>query len=785
MGGQTVAVRLGQVLGDGVSHAGHQDAAGALGLLALRKGILQLRVGETGEVHRVDGLGGEDQEVLIEPIRGQHGEVLLLHRLTSQLLRLGRHAVHGVLKIPDRRDDEESDDVGTGLVLQPQTHDRGRGHLHVDGRTPLGGIALDRDRPGLIALDQHRDSTVATVLGVGVERVRTGLAIGEEAHIHNLQAVGALELLGDRHHGVHSLIERRTTESKALRAHRGTTVIVAVRNGEHHRRTGLELTLGHPAGQNIQQAHMTKTEVVAAILAVVRINRVFLADRAARRPVARIGLALDVDAGAIVAVRIREQIDLVGDVDSLAEHDQVEQLVDRAAKLRSHRTRPVHAEDHAVVLALGNLLDREEDIIRELVIVDAVHVDDTATSRARTARFVGSHLHLKLLHEHLDVVAIVGAELLEQLVAVVRLGLTRRDSGELLGDRLVTDHNRANLHRRHLPTTNRGGGHVDHRLLGALLGAASHRASGLGVAVAERTLLTRSIRLAGTLLTVVILLVTLVTLVATAVRGIVALSLSRGLGAGVAGTVRIAVRRTVRILRLGSLTRTIVLVDFRSEAHDILPGLGSFQAGQERSFVRGHRHGSDTVDTRLEVEVEAVEQRQRRDLLGSRILDAEEVLVEQILASFSVATLEAGEVVLHLAVDANVLHDIEVIVNHADIDADIRIDGSVRLIDNRSISGSVERVADLVSAEHIVQIARHLLPNRQGQHTGLRAERSRVSGRVMHDGQILGRQQARERILGGRVDGERVARGGNGRRRVSHSAPIVPDSIGHCKPLET
>ncbi len=698
-----------------------------------------------------------------------------------------------MIEVPGAADEEEPDDIGTGLVLQVHTQDGRGGALHGHIRTPPGLFLANRDRPGLATVDQHRDGVSVTLGGVDVERVRASLTIGQEAHIDNLQAIVPLELLGHGNHRVHSFIERRTTEVESRRSLGGVRIRV-LRDPQHHTGGHIELGLAHAARQSVEQVEVAEAEVITSSLIPVLVLLVLLAHGGTGEGLAR-HLAGEVHLRVLRRVRIGEQIDLVGDVDRLAEHDEVQQLVDRLAEVLAHRTRPVHAEDHAVVLTLGDLLGGEEDVISELVVVDTIHVDDTATGRTRTARLVGSHLHLKLLDEHLDGVRAVRAEILEQLLVVE--AVTLRDSDELGNDGLEVNEDRIHVERRHLPPTNLRGRSVHHVLAVTLLGFRSHRTSRLAVLITTGRRGVAGLglglgRLRAVTLVLVLLLLTLaltvlrliVALVTRAIGGIVTLTLTSRLGAGVAGTRGLTLRTVVGLvlLLLRSLTRTIVLVDLGSESDHIVPGLHRLKARKERSFVRSHRHGSDAVDARLEVDIETVEQREILHRFGVERLDAKEVLVEQILARFGVATLQTGEAILHLAVDTNVLAHIEVVVNHAHIDAGIRIDSGVRLVDDGEISRSEESVTDLVSAEHIVQVTAHLLPDGESENASAGIERCSLRGRVMHDREILGSQQTRECVLGSRVDGERV-RNGSG-RSLSHSAPIVPGPSGACKPLE-
>ncbi len=71
--------RSGEVLGDDVRDSSHQHTAGALGLLGLGEGVLQLRTGQSRQVTLLHRLGGDDDEVGVEPVTRQGGEVVLLH----------------------------------------------------------------------------------------------------------------------------------------------------------------------------------------------------------------------------------------------------------------------------------------------------------------------------------------------------------------------------------------------------------------------------------------------------------------------------------------------------------------------------------------------------------------------------------------------------------------------------------------------------------------------------------------------------------------------------------
>ena len=781
---------LGQVLGDDISNTGHQDAARALGLLALDEAVLESSTRQSLEISILHRLGSGDDEVLIETVAGQGGEVVLLHGLLGEFLLLGVHTVQHMFEGGHTAEQEEPDHIGARLVLQVHTKHSGRGHLHGDmSSTPTGLLAANRHGPRLGAVNEDGDRIRArTVVRSSVERIRTGLAVGEEAHIDNLQLVVTLELLGERHHRVHGFVKRRTTEAEPMRDRAVAVRLIGRSDGEQHTGASVELHLGHLAREDIQEVKRIEAHIAVVVVVTLLVLLVFLADRLAGLHTVLHLTTLEVDIGVARVVRIAEQIHLERDVDGLAEQDQVEQLVDRVLEFVTHRAAPIHAEDHAVVLTLGDLLGGEEDIIRELVIVDTIHVDDTAASRTSAARLVSSHLHLKLLHEHLDGIGRVAAEILEHLLAGVGTSALG-DSGELRVNGLVTNHDAIHVHSRHLPTTNLRSRSVNHRLLRLLFSFARHRLGGLtrGVAGRRRLALRLLLIVGGRLAVAVVLRLAAVLLllaflrhrviVTGAVGGIVTLTLTGRFAAGVVGTLRLTLRTVLLLLLLllRFLTRTIVLVHLGSEGDHIFPGLHRFKTRKECSFVSSHRHGSDAVDARLEVQVHTVEQRETSHLLCGHVLDAEEVTVEQILARFSVATLEAGEAILHLAVDANIFHDIQVVMDHESISLTIRIDSGVGLTDNRHIARSVQRVTNLVGAEHIVDITRHFLPHGKREDASAGIERCGLRRCIMDDRDVLGGEQAREGILGGGVDGERVR---NGRGSVSHSAPIVPNPSG-------
>ena len=782
---------LGQVLGDDIGDTGHQDAASALGLLALDEAVLESSTGQSLEISILHRLGSGDDEVLIETVTGQSSEVVLLHALLCEFLLLGVHTVQHMFEAGQTTEQEEPDHIGARLVLQVHTKHSGRGNLHGDmSSTPTALLTTNRHGPRLGAVNEDGDRIRArTVVRSSVERIRTGLTIGQEAHIDNLQLVVALELLRERHHRVHGFIERRTTEAEPMRDRTVAVRLIRCSDVEQHTGASVELRLGHLAREDIQEVKRVEAHIAVEGAVAVLVLLVLLADwRHILLAVLRL-TTLEVDLGVFGIVRIAEQVHLERDVDGLAEQDQVEQLVDRVLEFVAHRTRPVHAEDHTVVLTLGDLLGGEEDIIGELVIVDTIHVDDTAASRTSAARFVSSHLHLELLDEHLDGIGRVGAEILEHLLAGVGTSALG-DSGELRVDGLVTNDDAIHVHGRHLPTTNLRSRSVNHCLLRLLFSFARHRLGGLTVGVAGRSRLAlRLLLVVGGRLTIaaVLRLVAVLLLLAVlrgsvvvtgAVGGIVTLTLAGRFATGVVRTLRLTLRAVLLLLLLlllRFLTSTIVLVHLGGEGDHIVPGLHRFKTRKECSFVGSHGDGSDAVDARLEVQVHTVEQRESTHLLGGHILDAKEVTVEEILARFGVATLEAGEAILHLAVDTDIFHDIQVVMDHIRISLRIRIDRGVRLANNRHISRSVQRVTDFVGAEHIVDITGHFLPHGEREDASVGMKRCSLRRCIMDDRDVLGGEQAREGILGGGVDGERVR---NGRGSVSHSAPIVPNTSG-------
>ena len=343
-----------------------------------------------------------------------------------------------------------------------------------------------------------------------------------------------------------------------------------------------------------------------------------------------------------------ERIHIERNVERLAELGHVEQLLHRIVQIAVHAARPVKIEHHAVILARRDFAVGQEDIVDQLVRVNATHVDRTRTRFASTTSDIGVHLHFKATHHREDRSTILTGELGQTRIGRHTTTIDRRvrvlvaaqsrvfilESSDvsdnrlerihdlvevLLGDRVHADRHGvviAHLTKRLL-----------HRILRGLLTKLRLAAVFLAAAVARLgTLLIAGLiaRLAAARLTLTVAILIALTIASAILIAVLAV---------VATVLRL--RLTLLVLLVLLLLLLLLLrqiVECLRSGDHLIEGVSSGNLIDHRLLGGVERNRDMTVQTRLEVQVHTVGQIERADILT---IDLKEILAHHPLVTAS------------------------------------------------------------------------------------------------------------------------------------------------------
>ncbi|MEC8159593.1 MAG: hypothetical protein VX111_00535 [Planctomycetota bacterium] len=121
-----------------------------------------------------------------------------------------------------------------------------------------------------------------------------------------------------------------------------------------------------------------------------------------------------------------------------------------------------------------------------------------------------------------------------------------------------------------------------------------------------------------------------------------------------------------------------------------------------------------------------------------------DVLLHPLTTGFVVGT-QAGELRLNHSLDANVLDDVDVVLNEASISA-----SGVQFF-LPALKRSVKSVRNFVRHQHVVNVAGHGIPNGQSQHTGIEVERCGFGRSIVNDSKVFSGEKASKNV--GRMSG--------------------------------
>jgi len=464
--------------------------------------------------------------------------------------------------------------------------------------------------------------------------------------------------------------------------------------------------------------------------------------------------------------RAAERIHIERDTDATAEHHHLKRLVEHGPDHGRHGTRPVDEDDEPVVLASLHGRVTTEDVVGDPVVTDTHAVEDAGGGDTNTRRRIGGLTHLKLLHHERHDGLAVRHELARHLgrhatdrghiVGTRNLGV---ELHELLGDVAPThdDLGQIRLGQSHVLVASAGLGTRRQVILHRLLRRTRNRTvvavtTGTGlVGLLVALLLRCTIGLILTRLRIVALTGRLAAVGLSAVG--LALLLLASVVAVVVHVTDVAVTSTVAGILL--LARFVVRLGVPQVAHDVLDvieGLGGIDALEVLAL------GVAEVDTRitdgaeLVVQVDAVSETQSVQFIRGLGVDAEEVIGLHVLVGLEEVAAHTGELLLHHAFDAGVLHDVEehlaprsFLVDTSDLlgSGTPRARHALVCFRVRSEQG----MADLVTDQHIVDLVGHVSPHGERENAIDDIHAGGLRGGIVAHGQILRGEDTRKQIL--------------------------------------
>ncbi len=697
--------------------------------------------------------------------------ILLRHLLNDTVVTLIVHRVRSkqvgeTLNTIATREKEEPNRVGLGAITEDLKHRVRTGLVRFIG---LASVRIS-----------HEHATVVPALR---ERRTRSLTIGEEHGVNNLKAVVLAELGDDLHRGENRLVKRsaRQTEITGHRVVRRIRRIVHHRNGEQGRHRFLELIRAHLGGQEVEQSEPVETGNLLRSL----------------RTIDPIVLGI-VDIHILVRLLTRqthraESVDFKRNVAAAAEQSDLHQLLDGIHERTRHRTRPVDEHDKTVVLTLTDSRVAAEDVLADAVVHHANGVKDTSTRHRGTLRSIGRLAEVELLrHErdhrrglsgelgvllsstnHKCLMGRRGATVVRGLDSIAVLPVLNDLANLRIGADDVVEIGGSRKHIVIVPTIG-SVRHLLHRvvelllrrrrrresfvlvlLCGTISRAARLTVTGRRIVLVLATLITGGRRVTVALLTIVTLTLARLTIL-TLLVGVVRVTLHRSRLTLLVG-VTVAAGATLRVLLLRLfLQARLVLPQIRDDLRHLIEGAAVVDARDER-LLNGRK-----VDTRsgagahLVVKIDAVDEGQRVHVAS---LDTEEVGADELLIRLEEVAAHTGELLLHQLLDAGVFHDIHVPLS------DVSVSGTgdaLRATAPRTrsllIVGSVrskQRVTDLVTHEHIVNLIAHTGPGGKREDTIANIEHGGTRLGIVLHGNVFRGENTRQKILAGGVNGAR------------------------------
>ena len=785
---------------------------------------------------------GLDDEELVVPCRVRFGDdhvvrlelldQIVLHRSGRVTNDFGAEVSTGL--VVSARDQNLLRD---GKLLRNTLREHGaglhggvRGEVHTN-RTAAGDLAEREEQDvggGTVAAASLLQFRVVAVkfggridcASLGVDQLLSAVrnarfAIGEEHRVHDVEPVVRLEL-GNHQHGADDCFVKGSAAEIPPR--RAIHVPGRVRNtgqGASELAHLNVLLLVHARGEQVQQReHIVRRRLSSRAATVLRggvlipiKTDTILTPHAEH--IVLIGARISSVFGSSAPRTSRERIDFERNPCATAEVAEHIRLLKHGQQIAGHGTRPVNVHDEAVILSLRQNRVAAEDVIRPLVARHANRVKDAGVANRGALRHLSSLSQFKLLDQQVDATLALANKLLvgrENVLAVLliirlhRVEETRRIGLGVSHERLVVDHDLGEIGENQFGLRDEIRGFVSIGLLHALLKRVVERllSDGRRSSASSSRRGRRRLRLGAFLLLVtigrtlssrsLILLIRRIRLVAATLhvlRRTLVLRLLALLALGRLRVVlpvvrRVAVVRNGRRLLLLLLLRLLLLaegVEIRSDGRDLIERLCSVDTRDELLLVSGETNTDRTDGAELVVQVQAIRERERVEV---DLLHAEEVLGGEFVVRSHEVALEAGELVLDQPFDTRILNHVEVERRSAPLRR-----GSVGRTADRiasrtpAVSGSVQRVGDLMPDEHVVHVAAHVLPLGKIQNAIREIERCGARSRIHDDRDVLGRQNARH---DGR--GRVIVRGGSDGGKLSHSVHYTGPG-GSCQPPKT
>ena len=420
-------------------------------------------------------------------------------------------------------------------------------------------------------------------------------------------------------------------------------------------------------------------------------------------------------------------------------------MLDGLDDLVGHGTAPVNQHEEAVILAFGHHFDLTEDIFAPLVVGHLHGVENTSLCTTGTL-VSGSG---SLLVEQVDHVVHHGFLFCLQVGVVASSDVARRDSDTDVGiDDLISGDEEV-IHS----LTNDG--QVTHFVIACVLvDETLHRSVHflccfgsliVGVSVGS-VILSVSSRLHRTITFGFAVCLSVLALVLTfAVCVSVVITLSIAFGLLVTGSAFTTFLAFALCFTIGSIATVFFLLrqfsdKFFCKGNDLVESLASIATIIHRHLISGQ---VGSVEHTLSEQVNVVDG--VCFAVGNVSKHVTHDVVFHPLTTGFVVRTQAGELRLNHSLDANVLDDVDVVLNEASVSA-----SGVQFF-LPAFKRSVEGMRNFVGHEHVIDMAGHGIPNGQSQHTGIEVERCGFGRCIVNDNEIFSGEKASKNV--GRMSG--------------------------------
>ena len=420
-------------------------------------------------------------------------------------------------------------------------------------------------------------------------------------------------------------------------------------------------------------------------------------------------------------------------------------MLDGLDDLVGHGTAPVNQHKEAVILAFRHDFDLTEDVLAPLVVGHLHGVENTSLCTTGTL-VSGSG---SLLVEQVNHVIHHGFLLCLQVGVVASSDVARRDSDTDVG---IDDFISGDEEVAHSITHSRQGFHLVFACLA--VDKSLHRSVhflccfgslivGVSIGSVILSIVSRLHRTVTFGFAVCLSVLAVVLTFAVCVSVVITLSIAFGLL--VTGSTFTTFLTFALCVTIGSIATVFFLLrqfskEFFCKGNDLVESLASIATIIHRHLISGQ---VGSVEHTLSEQVNVVDG--VCFAVGNVSKHVTHDVVFHPLTTGFVVRTQAGELRLNHSLDANILDDVDVVLNEASVSA-----SGVQFF-LPAFKRSVEGMRNFVGHEHVIDMAGHGIPNGQSQHTGIEVERCGFGRCIVNDNEIFSGEKASKNV--GRMSG--------------------------------